>query len=456
MTHATPEATAVQNPLPKATAWDTAQILRDVELPMIAKGPIIRRPKVVGVVERLGIEARAVKRMQTVAEKYGRGPLMLSTPKKMATVLDPEHVHRILEESPEPFATAETLKQNALKHFEPKVALVSHGQERERRRRLNEELLDNDHPIHRMAEQFIPAVQQEAASLLEKVNEAGGKLDYDTYYNAWFRMVNRVVLGDSFRDDFELIELMETQRARGNWAFFRPVDKKARQKILDRISSAVDKAEPGSIAAFMRELEKTSDGAPASRDEHVQQVPQWLFAFDPAGMASYRALALMSSHPDRLDAARFQIQEESEVAAPRLPLLRSSVLESLRLWATTPMILRETTREVEFEHGVMPKGTSVLIFAPFFHRDERNLDYAHSFAPEVWDHDRGPEEWPLVPFSGGPGICPGRHLVLLLTSNFLGEILRQRSIDMLSHSLEPGNLPALLNNFSLKFQLTER
>lgn len=80
-----------------------------------------------------------------------------------------------------------------------------------------------------MAEQFIPAVQQEATSLLEKVDEAGGTLDYDTFYNAWFRMVNRVVLGDSFRDDFELIELMETQRARGNWAFFRPVDKKARQ-----------------------------------------------------------------------------------------------------------------------------------------------------------------------------------------------------------------------------------
>lgn len=151
-----------------------------------------------------------------------------------------------------------------------------------------------------------------------------------------------------------------------------------------------------------------------------------------------------------------QIRQEAEVAAPRLPLLRASVLESLRLWATTPMILRETTREVEFEHGVMPKGTSVLIFAPFFHRDERHLDYAHRFAPEVWDHDRGPEEWPLIPFSGGPGICPGRHLVLLLTSNFLGEILRQRNIDMLSHSLQPGNLPALLNNFSLKFQLSQR
>ena len=62
----------------------------------------------------------------------------------------------------------------------------------------------------------------------------------------------------------------------------------------------------------------------------------------------------------------------------------------------------------------------------------------------------------MVPFSGGPGICPGRHLVLLLTSNFMAEIVRQRSIELTSHELEPGNLPALLDNFSLEFQLSPR
>ncbi len=450
---------AVTNPLPKATAAETAAVLAEVELPMIIKGPIIRRPKIVSAVERLGLEARAVKRMQTMAEKYGRGPLMLPVPgRTMATVLDPNHVHRILEESPEPFATAETLKVHALKHFEPKASLISEGSERARRRDANEKLLDHNHPIHRMAEQFMPAVREEAAALLEEVadnDDAPGQLNYDAYFNAWFRLVNRVVLGDSYRDDMELVELMETQRKRGNFAFLRPVNTDDRAEILERISQAVDKAEPGSLAAFMKQIEAAGD-TETSRDENVQQVPQWLFAFDPAGMASYRGLALLAAHQDRLDAARYQISEEAQAEAPMLPLLRATVLESLRLWATTPMILRETTREVEFEHGVMPAGTTVLIFAPFFHRDEKNLDFAHRFAPEVWDHERTREEWPLVPFSGGPGICPGRHLVLLLTSNFMAEIVRQRSIELTSHELEPGNLPALLDNFSLEFQLSPR
>ncbi len=70
---------------------------------MIAKGPIIRRPKVVAGVERLGLEARAVRRMQALSEKYGRGPVMLKLPgKSMAMVLDPEHCHRVLDETPEP------------------------------------------------------------------------------------------------------------------------------------------------------------------------------------------------------------------------------------------------------------------------------------------------------------------------------------------------------------------
>jgi cytochrome P450 len=44
------------------------------------------------------------------------------------------------------------------------------------------------------------------------------------------------------------------------------------------------------------------------------------------------------------------------------------VLESLRLWPTTPTILRQTTAETRWNRDSTPAGTVVLIFAPFFHR----------------------------------------------------------------------------------------
>lgn len=439
----------VVNPLPKATVVETFQVLRDVQVPMIAKGPIIRRPKVVAASERFDLDGRAVRRVQALAEKYGPGPLMLNMPgRDMALILDPDDVHRVLEDSPEPFATAETLKTTALKHFEPKVALISHGAERAQRRRLNEEALDHGHPTHHMAATFMPVVQEEAKVLVAQVRANGDLLDYGSFLDAWFRIVRRVVLGDSAREDTELTDLTEKLRADANWGFLKPVDKPGRAKLLKQIQAALDRAEHGSLAAFMAQLPKDSESRPA------QQIPQWLFAFDPAGMATFRGLALLAAHPAYLEDARRQIREEQHKDAPILPLLRSTVLESLRLWPTTPIILRETTTDVEFAHGVMPAGTSVLVFTPFFHRDDRNLGFAHRFSPKQWTQPRTRKDWPLVPFSAGPGICPGRHLVLLLTSNFMAELLTQAEFELHSHTLDTENLPSLLNNFGLRFQLS--
>src|SRR5690606_31988282 len=102
------------------------------------------------------------------------------------------------------------------------------------------------------------------------------------------------------------------------------------------------------------------------------------------------------------------------------PYLRACVLESLRLWPTTPLVLRDTVADTTWETGTLPAGTGMVIFAPFFHRDDERLPYAHRFAPEVWlgeDHAGGAiplGDWPLIPFSRGPAICPARNLVLLL------------------------------------------
>ncbi|GAA3054538.1 MULTISPECIES: cytochrome P450 [Actinomycetes] len=467
-----PTPSSVQNPLPRATPAETLQILAEVLTPMAAKGPITRRPGVVAAVERLDLEGRAVRRVQALAEKYGRGPLLVPLPgRPLALVLDPEHVHRILDRTPEPFAAAETLKRHALQHFEPGVSLISHGGDRAVRRRLNEAVLEPEHPVHRMAKSFLPVVHQEADQMLAEADDDGGALDWERFSSAWFRIVRRLVLGDFARDDEELTTLLDELRERGNLAFLRPVDDEAREDFLDRIRDALDRPEPGSLAAVMAQAQdQDADGAldaDGGRPEH--QVPQWLFAFDPAGMATFRALALLASHPARLRTARLQAEDESGGGVARLELLRATVLEALRLWPTTPLILRETTMEVEFEHGIMPAGVSVLIFAPYFHRDERNLDFAHRFAPEVWEEglrrdaqgdpqrDADGEAWPLMPFSLGTGICPGRQLVLLVTSSLLARVLESREVDLLSHSLgREKEMPSLLDPYRLRFRLSER
>lgn len=435
--------------LPMATAAETTAVINEVYIPIIAKGAIIRRPGVVKMAEHLGLDGRAIRRLQQLSDKYGRGPLMLRVPKwPMALVLDPDHVHRLLEETPEPFATAERAKRSALNHFEPEVALISHGKERTERTRFNREALDDGNPIHSMAEKLMPVIEEEAAELLQTVQQRNGTLSWDDYVVAWYRVVRRVVLGDSARDDHDFTELLADLRANANWGFLRHKDTAKRERFLEQLSRYLEQAEPGSLAAYMAGIPKNEDTSPEN------QVPQWLFAFDPAAMASFRALALLAAHPDQAARAQVEIFHHKSETCPELNLLRASVLESLRLWPTTPMILRQTTEPTQWERGTMPAGTSLLIFAPYFHRDDRFLSYANSYLPDLWLRPRTREDWPLVPFSGGTGICPGRHLVLLLTSNMMAKLIEGRRLELTSHRLldsEP--MPALLNNYELRFKL---
>jgi cytochrome P450 len=424
--------------------------------PVLARGVIQRRPRAVGLAQRLNADARAVERMQVLRDRYGPGPVLLNIPgRNMALVLDAEDVFEVLNGSPEPFATATREKRGALEHFQPEGVLVSHGRERQDRRRFNEAVLDADEPVHAMAEPILAKVVEEADVLAEHIGRSR-RLEWEDYIDAWWRMVRRVVLGDAARDDHAVTDFLAELRAAANWSFLRPEDPNLRRRFYRQLQGHLDRAEPGSLAGAIASAPTTHQTRPA------QQVPQWLFAYDAAAWASYRALALLGSHPDQANAARDELRDRDLRQAHNLTYLRACVLESLRLWPTTPAVLRETTRETSWRTGTLPAGTSLLIFAPLFHRDDRTLDYADRFAPEVWldrgtdDLALGPvlrDEWPLIPFSAGPAVCPGRNLVLLTASTMLGRLLQAHDLRLEEPEiLDPdGLLPGTLSPFEPVF-----
>jgi cytochrome P450 len=219
--------------------------------------------------------------------------------------------------------------------------------------------------------------------------------------------------------------------------------------LLNRIKGYLDRAEPGSLAGMMAHIQATSETAPE------QQVPQWLFAFDPAGMATFRSLALLASQPQHADRVREEIRSHQGAERQEMPYLRAVVLESLRLWPTTPLLLRESTTATAWENGVMPAHTSIVIFTPFFHRDDQRLPYSDRFAPELWMKDPPAAGRALVPFSEGPVACPGRNLVQLLTTAMLAAILENTEVRLRRPiRLKEGEpLPATLNHFRLRFEI---
>jgi cytochrome P450 len=450
-TNQTPPAGAAGDAtVPKATAAETFSLIAGAAGPVLAKGPIIRRPKVMAVAGHLDLTRGAVRLMQRLRNKYGTGPVLVEIPgRRYAVILAPEHVRRVLDETPEPFATATKEKRAALSHFEPKQALISHGPERADRRRYNEAVLDSERPVHRLAERFLAVVDEEAGGLLSEVRREG-ELTWNRFLEAWFRMVRRVTLGEAARDDRELTDMLARLRYTADWLVLAPPRRDLQEQFYTRLSSHIARAEPGSLASVMAATPVTGVTAPA------HQVSQWLFAFDPAGMATFRTLALLTSHPTQAQRARDEIKARTGLARQDLPYLRACILDCLRLWPTTPAVLRETTRETVWETGTMPAQTGIVIFAPFFHRDDQRLPFADRFAPEVWLGETPPMSWPLIPFSSGPAVCPGRNLMLLIGSAMLAALLDGREVRVTSPvRLDPDRpLPAEeLNNYALRFAL---
>jgi cytochrome P450 len=433
-----------------ASVPDTLRAVASVLVPLVARGVIVRRQRAVALQERLDADRRLVRALQRLRRRYGSGPLRLRVPlRRIVLILDDDDVHRVLAASPDPFATNPREKRAALGHFEPHGVLVSDAADRPDRRRWNEAVLDTPRPLHHLADPMTTVARDEARTLLEEVG-ADGTLDWPAFTAAWFRAVRRVVLGDAARDDTALTDLLARLRAQGNWSVFAPQQPALTHEFLDRLRAHLDRAEPGSLA-------EAAAATPAGpHTAALEQVPQWLFAFDAAGMAMFRTLALLATHPDELTAAR----ADTAAGGDTLPGLRAALLEAVRLWPTTPAILRETTAPAPLDGTTLPAGTLVLICAAFFHRDDERHDWADRFTPKLWRTETPPvgAQTPaaLVPFSAGPAVCPGQNLVLFLTSTFLSALVGGHDVRVSSGPvLRPdAPLPGTLDPFHLRFTLT--
>ncbi|QWF77798.1 cytochrome P450 [Amycolatopsis sp. CA-230715] len=433
-----------------ASVLDTVRIAGKAVLPTLAGGVIKRRPRVLAAAQKLRLDGPSIPLFQSLRHRYGPGPLRLRIPgRSIAVVLSGADVGRVLEGSPAPFTPATTEKKAALSHFQPHGVLISEQPERGERREYVESVLETERPLHEIAAAAVTVVEEETAALLEN---RGGELDWDAFNIAWWRIVRRVVLGDGARDDDEVTDLLAKLRRDANWAYLHPDKDETRRRFETRLRGHLDRAEPGSLAQVMA---TTSAGGEV---DPVGQVPHWLFAFDAAGMVTLRTLALLATHPEQDTEARAEIDGLDLGAPQALPYLRASVLDTVRLWPTTPVLLRESTAETAWgEDTKLPAGTEFLVFTPFFHRDGESLPYADRFSPESWLDGSAQRKPALVPFSAGPGECPGRNVVLLVVSTMLANLVRAKRFRLVSPPpLSPGApLPPTIDNFGLRFAVAE-
>ena len=433
---------ACRGAVARANSIDTLHVFGSVMLPTFGKGIFIRRPTMEAAAERMGFDTGAVKAMQRLRRKYGAAPLLLAIPgRPQLLLLDARDVIKVLNGTPRPFRTDTKEKRAALNHFEPGNVLVSDPARRAVLRPLHEAALCTSSTVHPLVSRFHEVIQDELRPVLRAdVHE----IAWATFANAWFRVVRRIVLGDRARDDEDLTALLNRLRARANWAFFLPQDRTGRGRLHDRLRRYLIDAENGSLASMM----------PAdARYEPSSQIAQWLFAFDPAGMTTFRTLALLACHREFMERAREEALRDQPPGEASQSFIRRCVLEALRLWPTTPAILRETTEDVVWNDDCfIERGTGIIIFTSFFGRDDERFEFANKMSPDIWRRSQNDvlAEFGIVPFSSGPAICPAHNLVPSVACLAINAVLAEKTLSLIAPKLDPEQLPGTLNHFEIR------
>jgi cytochrome P450 len=124
----------------------------------------------------------------------------------------------------------------------------------------------------------------------------------------------------------------------------------------------------------------------------------------------------------------------------------------MRLWPTTPLLARETTRETTLAGEKLDEGTQVMILNTFNHRDPDELDGADRLKPERWQN--GDRSYRFNHLSNGTQDCPGGPLVSLLGKAVIGRLLDEYELTLREPELDAGGaLPNMLDFFDIRFDV---
>jgi len=420
---------------PHASTIEGVRFTAQIGVPNVIQGLFRKRALPARVGSLVKIDAQGFMLVRGLVAKYGPGPFFVRVATDEALLLtDPDDIAFVLSGSPDPFASDPETKRKGMAAFQPDALTLSRGEVWRARRTFAEEVLDTGRPLHRFADRFLQVASEEADAL-------PGSFGYDELNDAFRRITRRVVFGDAAADDVGLHDQLEALMAAGNSTPGKPA--KGYDEFLDHVMSLLDDTGPDSLGALVAKT-PLAEGTPAT------QVVHWLFAMGdtlPANLL--RAFALLATHDEQLR----EVQAELAVADPgsatsigSLSYLAGCLQEAMRLWPTTPLFGRVTTRDVEFPSGaVLPEGTQVLVYNVFNHRNRDRVPYADRFAPGEWAGGDAGSYWGFNFFSNGPQGCPGAGLSVFLGQAVAARLLARHEPALSGASLSPGSLPYTLD-----------
>ena len=418
--------------LPKVSLGESVRILATGVLPAVVRGLFSPRKRAMKLLTAVDADRRAVEVLSAVRRRHdGQGVRILGG--RMAVLWGSDALREVLDKSADLYASDGGAKGKGMCHFQPDALTISRGEEWRDRRAFNEHVLAGHDRVHPFGERFLAVAADEVDRL-----PRDGELGWDGFEKLFDHLTLRVIFGDRARDDTAVTARLEKLMGEANRivALSGSDELYALHADLERY---LRDPEPGTLLA------RFADAPQSDITRVVHQIPHWMFAMrDTLGMNTFRALAAIVSNP---------AIERRAMSDERY--LEGCLEEAMRLWPTTPLLARETTRDAELCGKRLEEGTQVLILNTFNHRDTDQLPDADRFRPERWAH--GPDDYRFNHLSHGTQDCPGAPLVRLLGKAVIARLLERSTLELLEPELDASEpVPHMLDFFSIRFAVSPR
>lgn len=414
-----------------ASALEGVRFTAQIAVPGVVLGLFNKRELPSRIASTVGADYLGYRLVDGMVRSYGPAPFYVRVARDEALLVHhPDDLQFVLGGSPDPFASDPEAKRKGMKAFQPEALTISRGREWEQRRRFAEAVLDTGKPIHRLAEQFADVAADTAREL------AANPVNWPTANKAFQKLTRRVLFGDPAADDERLSDTLGELMSAGNKMPGEPAPQYA--EFVARIGRYLTNPPEGCLAALVSE-------APDPGSPPGGQFVHWMFAMgDTLAANVFRTLGVLSSHDQQLHEVKAEMADVdlgSATGIAKLEYLAGCLFESMRLWPTTQLFGRVTTREVEFPNGaVLPEGQQVLIYNVFNHRNRHRIPYADHFSPGEWVSGNAANDWSFNFFSHGPQVCPGAGLSIFLGQTVLAHLVEAGVTNGSGHRLNPAKL----------------
>lgn len=424
-----------------AGVLDTLRFNLRYVVPNILQGLFIRRPRWVALFARLNRGSMSAGLGPRLRELYGGHAARVRFLSKPSLLLfDGQTIQQVLDHSPDVYGPP-AAKCRGMAHFQPAAVTVSTGLDWQSRRAFNVAALGDPYADMELAAMVHAVCAEEGAALGAKA-----ELRWADFAHTSQSIMLRVIFGRADEDHRTAHEMLRALMSRANWLIVPPSVRrlKAYQARLQRLIAS---AARGTLAFRARTLPEAA-GIPIA-----DQVTHWMFAMSDTLCENVaRAAGVIHAIPHTRDLARQEVQSVNlgnPTAPGLLKYIRACLEETMRLWPSTPFIVREALHADTICGQRITPGAQLVIPNVLNHLDPRAVARALEWYPERWLEHSPPSNF--CHLSGGAQSCAGAEIARYVGTQVLAELLNRG--EFRTHNpriVSAQRLPASYNPFAIR------